>query len=87
MAGSTLISESTVIEKRASRQGVSDLLMSGSGAVGGALAGVVLALLGYNGLSFVTVLLVAVVVVRIALTAQRASGAPRGVAEPITYDI
>jgi len=87
VAGSTLLSESTVIEKRASRQGVSDLLMSGSGAAGGALAGVVLALLGYNGLSFVTVLLVAVVVVRIALTAQRANGAPRGVAEPITYDI
>ena len=87
VAGSTLLTESTVIEKRASRQGISDLLMSGSGAAGGALAGVVLAFLGYNGLSFVTVLLVVVVVIRIALTAQKGTGAPQGVAEPITYDI
>lgn len=43
VAGSTLLTESTSIDKRASRQGVSDLLMSGSGAVGGALAGVALA--------------------------------------------
>jgi len=50
VAGSTLLSESTIIEKRAARQGVSDLVMSGAGAAGGALAGVVLAFLGYSGL-------------------------------------
>ncbi len=87
VAGSTLLSESTIIEKRASRQGISDLLMSGSGALGGALAGVVLAFLGYNGLSFVALLLVAGVVVRIVLTRHETIEQPARPAETITYDI
>jgi MFS family permease len=87
VAGSTLLSESTIIEKRAARQGISDLVMSGSGAAGGALAGVVLAFLGYNGLSFVALALVAGVVVRITLTRATVSASPSGDVEPITYDI
>lgn len=87
VAGSTLLSESTIIEKRAARQGISDLVMSGSGAVGGALAGVVLAFLGYSGLSFVALALVAGVVVRIVVTRQSSVESAVGVAEPITYDI
>ena len=87
VAGSTLLSESTVIEKRAARQGVSDLVMSGSGAAGGALAGVVLAFLGYSGLSFVALLLVTGVVARIVLTRTTVSTSPSGNVEPITYDI
>jgi MFS family permease len=87
VAGSTLLSESTIIEKRAARQGVSDLVMSGSGAAGGALAGVVLAFLGYNGLSFVALALVAGVVARISLTRASVSASPSGDVEPITYDI
>ena len=87
VAGSTLLSESTIIEKRAARQGISDLVMSGSGAVGGALAGVVLAFLGYSGLSFVALALVAGVVVRIVLTRQSSVESTVCVAEPITYDI
>jgi len=87
VAGSTLLSESTIIEKRAARQGISDLVMSGSGAVGGALAGVVLAFLGYGGLSFMALALVAGVVVRIVLTRQSSVESTVGVAEPITYDI
>jgi MFS family permease len=87
VAGSTLLSESTIIEKRAARQGVSDLVMSGSGAAGGALAGVVLAFLGYSGLSFVALLFVAGVVVRIVLTRATVSATPAGDVEPITYDI
>jgi MFS family permease len=87
VAGSTLLSESTIIEKRAARQGVSDLVMSGSGAVGGALAGVVLAFLGYSGLSFVALALVAGVVVRIVVTRQSSVESAAGVAEPVTYDI
>lgn len=87
VAGSTLLSESTIIEKRASRQGLSDLFMSGSGAVGGALAGVVLAFLGYNGLSFVAVALVAGVVTRIALTPRSRESSVRARSEPLTYDI
>jgi MFS family permease len=87
VAGSTLLSESTIIEKRAARQGISDLVMSGSGAAGGALAGVVLAFLGYNGLSFVALALVAGVVVRISLTRASVSVSPSRDVEPITYDI
>jgi len=87
VAGSTLLSESTIIEKRAARQGVSDLVMSGSGAAGGALAGVVLAFLGYSGLSFVALALVASVVARITLTRAKASTPGSGDVEPIAYDI
>jgi MFS family permease len=87
VAGSTLLSESTIIEKRAARQGVSDLVMSGSGAAGGALAGVVLAFLGYSGLSFVALLLLVGVVVRIVVTRQSSGDSAVGVAEPVTYDI
>jgi MFS family permease len=87
VAGSTLLSESTIIEKRAARQGVSDLVMSGSGAAGGALAGVVLAFLGYSGLSFVALALVASVVARITLTRAKASSPASGSVEPVTYDI
>ena len=61
--------------------------MSGSGAVGGALAGVVLAFLGYSGLSFVALALVAGVVVRIVVTRQSSVESAVGVAEPVTYDI
>jgi MFS family permease len=87
VAGSTLLSESTIIEKRAARQGVSDLVMSGAGAAGGALAGVVLAFLGYSGLSFVALALVASVVARITLTRAKASAPASGSVEPVTYDI
>lgn len=87
VAGSTLLSESTIIERRAARQGVSDLVMSGAGAAGGALAGVVLAFLGYSGLSFVALALVASVVARITLTRAKASAPASGSVEPVTYDI
>jgi len=87
VAGSTLLSESTIIEKRAARQGVSDLVMSGAGAAGGALAGVVLAFLGYSGLSFVALALVASVVARITLTRAKASAPASGSVEPVAYDI
>lgn len=50
VAGSTLLSESVAIEDRPSIQGASDLFMNGSGAIGGALAGVIIATLGYTQL-------------------------------------
>jgi MFS family permease len=71
VAGSALLTESTAPERRPLVQGRSDLVMSGTGAVGGALAGVALALLGYSGLSFVALLLVAAVVGTLALTPRR----------------
>ena len=71
VAGSALLTESAAPDRRPIVQGRSDLVMSGSGALGGALAGVVLALLGYNGLSFVALVLVATVVVALAVTPRK----------------
>ena len=72
VAGSALIAASANPETRTRTQGRADLLMSGSGAVGGALAGIVLAALGYAGLSAVAFVLVAVVVATLLLTRIRA---------------
>ena len=87
VAGSTLLTESTSIDKRASRQGVSDLLMSGSGAAGGALAGVALALMGYSGLSFAALALVVSVLIRVFVTSSARNQAPRSRGDYVTYDI
>jgi len=72
VAGSALLTDSASLARRTTVQGRSDLIMSGSGAAGGALAGLVLALSGYSGLSFVALILVAVVVVANILTPRRA---------------
>ena len=87
VAGSTLLTESTSVARRAQVQGISDLLMSGSGATGGALAGVVLAFLGYSGLSFVALVLVAAVVIRNLLTVRASDESVSTKALPYTYDI
>ena len=87
VAGSTLLTESTSIDKRASRQGVSDLLMSGSGAAGGALAGVALALMGYSGLSFAALALVVSVLIRVFVTSSARNQAPPSRGDYVTYDI
>jgi len=71
VAGSALLTDSAAPERRPIVQGRSDLVMSAAGAVGGALAGVVLAALGYGGLSFVTLALVALVAVATAITPRR----------------
>ena len=47
VSGSALLAESLPVDDRPSVQGTSDLFMNGAGALGGALAGVVLALSGY----------------------------------------
>ncbi len=86
VAGSTLLTEATSVARRPKVQGFSDLVMSGSGALGGALAGVALALVGYDGLSFLALLLVAGVVVRVAFT-PRHERRPSEALMPITYDI
>lgn len=56
VAGSTLLSESVSVEDRPSIQGASDLFMNGSGAIGGAVAGVIIATLGYTWLCGIAVL-------------------------------
>ncbi len=87
VAGSTLLTESTSLARRPRVQGISDLVMSGSGAMGGALAGVALAFLGYDGLSFVALALVATVVVRVLVSWRHASPAERVASEVPTFDI
>jgi MFS family permease len=87
VAGSTLLTESTEVGRRPKVQGISDLLMSGSGATGGALAGVALAFLGYSGLSFVAVALVAIVLVRLFVTRSHQVASPRGEPAVFSYDI
>ena len=71
VAGSALLTESAAPGRRTIVQGRSDLVMSGSGALGGALSGVVLALLGYNGLAFAAMALVATVVIALVVTPRR----------------
>jgi len=87
VAGSTLLSEATSVVRRPKVQGVSDLIMSGSGATGGALAGVLLAVLGYDGLSFVALLLVVAVILVVMLSNTNQIAGPAVPAEPIAYDI
>lgn len=63
IAGSAMLVDSVPSGDRPGVQGVSDLLMNLAGAAGGALAGPVLALLGYPGLGAASMVLVAAVVV------------------------
>jgi MFS family permease len=51
ISGSTLLAESVGQESRVVVQGVSDMLMGGAGAVGGAVSGLVLSWAGYLGLN------------------------------------
>lgn len=53
IAGSTLLTESISDDIRASVQGTSDTVMNLSAAIGGALAGVIIATLGYGWLCFI----------------------------------
>jgi MFS family permease len=62
VAGSALVAEAVAPAERPKLQGVSDLFMNLAGATGGALAGPVLALIGFDGLSAALLVLVAVVV-------------------------
>lgn len=58
VAGSALLAESVGVAERPNVQGFSDLLMNLTGAAGGALAGIVLSLVAFGGLSLVAGLLV-----------------------------
>jgi MFS family permease len=73
VAASALVAESADPLRRTVIQGRADLLMSASGAIGGAAAGPALALLAYSGLALAAVGLVVVVLLAVALrTATRA---------------
>jgi MFS family permease len=67
IAGSTLLSESVSDHYRAPAQGTSDLIMNLSAAIGGALAGVIIAVLSYGwlcALSAVPIACVAILAIK-----------------------
>ena len=66
VAASALVAESADPLRRTVIQGRADLLMSASGAIGGAVAGPALALLAYNGLALAAIALVVVVLIAVA---------------------
>jgi MFS family permease len=76
VAASALIAQVVTGGARTRVQGRTDLVMNISGAGGGALAGPVLALIGYSGLSWVALALVAAVVAAVLV------GTRAGTAEP-----
>ena len=59
IAGSTLLAESVPLEGKAASQGLSDLLMNGGGALGGAIAGLIIAFSSYGWLCALVTLPVA----------------------------
>lgn len=67
VAGSAMLTESVAQEDRTTVQGFSDAVMSLSGALGGAIAGVILAAVGYGLLNFFTVVLVFIVAVAVLM--------------------
>ncbi len=68
IAGSTLLAESVAADSRPAVQGTSDLLMNLVGAFGAAVSGVLMALVGFGGLTAVA----AVVVLPVLVLAARA---------------
>jgi MFS family permease len=54
IAGSTLLTESVPVDRKVATQGASDLVMNIGGALGGALAGVIIAILSYGWLCAVS---------------------------------
>ena len=83
IAASTLVTESVPLDDRAGVQGISDLLMNATAATGGALAGPVLAAIGYAGLGVVCVIPVGIVALWtiVRLSAHRRF-VPRAVGQP-----
>ncbi len=71
VAGSTLLTESVPASARTSVQGAADLAMNAAGAVGGALAGVVVAVASYGWLTVGAAVLVGLLVVGAAHPACR----------------
>lgn len=68
VAGSTMVTESVPVQDRPGLQGTSDLVMNLCGAAGGALAGPILAMVGFSGLGLVFLAAVLVVTVVAAKT-------------------
>ena len=71
VAGAALLTEASTVVQRPRRQGVSDTLMSLTAGVGAALAGVVLANIGYGGLAAVAMVIVVAIVALAPAAARR----------------
>lgn len=71
VAGSALLSDAAPAAQRVRLQGRSDMLMSLTGAVGGALSGPMLALVGYRGLAWGLLLPIGIVVVMTLANSRR----------------
>jgi MFS family permease len=76
VAGSALLTESVEPQDRTTVQGFSDTVMSLAGAGGGALAGVILAAVGYGMLNVASMALVVAVTVAVILVCWRRTPAP-----------
>ncbi|NQD89589.1 MFS transporter [Paenarthrobacter sp. CM16] len=75
IAGSTLLAESVAPDARVTVQGVSDTLMGGAGAIGGATSGLLLAWIGYQGLNVTSGIVAALVLALTLLLTVRTAGA------------
>jgi MFS family permease len=71
VAGSTLLSESTPVELRASAQGLSDVLMGLAGAMAGAISGVVVATWGYPILTLLAAAATVPLIALLSLSRER----------------
>jgi len=71
VSGSALVSDLVTGNTRVKVQGRTDTIMSLAGALGGGLAGPVLALIGYSGLAWVAGMLVVVVVLAASVLGRR----------------
>lgn len=76
VAGSALLTESVTPENRTTVQGLSDTLMSLTGAASGALAGLTLAIIGFGPLNSVTIASTVVVTGVVLLVRSRTRVAP-----------
>ncbi|WP_083701773.1 MFS transporter [Tersicoccus sp. Bi-70] len=76
VAGSTLLAESVDPGSRVLAQGVSDTLMGAFGAVGSAVAGALLAGVGYLGLNLTAVVLLGVAIVAVLRLARTGADRP-----------
>jgi len=72
VAGSALLASSVPANEKTNVQGVSDSTMNLSGAIGGGIAGSILSLVAFNGLNFVALVPVTVIIVQSVLIFKRA---------------
>ncbi|MGO3679531.1 MAG: MFS transporter, partial [Microbacteriaceae bacterium] len=75
VAGATLITELTPVADRTKRQGQSDAIMSGSGAIAGVLAGIAFAVSGYQLIALVCLVLIAVGIIATVAVARESARA------------